>query len=102
MPRPSKKSTQAKSQRQSGVSIFESVPYSSDEGSVYIESDDSGESDDDNSTLQSISAMQNLYSKYLPAHLKPGSRKKVDQAISISTSVGLWRDINGLIVEKKE
>ena len=70
------------------------MPYSSDEGSVYIKSDDSGESDNDNGTLQSIAAMQNLYSKYLPAHLKPGSRKKADQVISISTSVGLWQEIN--------
>ena len=85
---------QEKSQCQYGVSIFESVPYSSDEGSIYIESNDSGESDNDNGTLESIAAMQNLYSMYIPVHLKPASRKKVDQVISISTSVGLWQEIN--------
>ena len=100
MPHPSKKFTQAKSQRQSGVSICESVPCS-DQGSVYIESNDSGESNNDNGTPQSIAAMPNLYSKYLPAHLKAESRKKAGQVISISTSVGLWQEINGFITEKK-
>ena len=88
MPHPSKKSAQAKSRRQSGLSVFESVSYSSDESSEYIQSegDDKVSSDEENGILQSISEMQNLYAKYLPAHLKPGGTKGAGQVSTLLPS----------------
>ena len=90
MPCPSKKSAQAKSQRQSGLSVFESVSYSSDEGSKYIQSegDDDDSSDEENGILQSISEMQNIYAKYLPAHLKSGGTKGTSWVSTLLTGFG--------------
>ena len=94
MPRPFKKSAQAKSQRQSGLSVFESVSYSSDEGSEYIQSegDDDVSSDEENCILQSISEMKNLYAKYLPAHFKSGGTEGASWVSILLT--GFRQEIN--------
>jgi hypothetical protein len=67
MPRPNKLSSKAKSQRQAGQSSFGPVKFDTEDlsDSEYNDSDDEEES-----TLQSISAMQSLYSVFLPAHLR--------------------------------
>ena len=66
MPRPNKLSSKAKSQQQAGQSLFGPVKFDTEDlsDSEYNDSDDEEES-----TLQSISAMQSLYSVFLLAHL---------------------------------
>ena len=65
-----KLSSKAKSQWQAGQSSFGPVKFDTKDGSEseYNDSDDEASSDEEN-TLQSISAMQSLYSVFLPAHL---------------------------------
>jgi hypothetical protein len=72
MPRPKKLSSNAKSQWQAGQSTFGPVKFDTEDASEseYNDSDDEEASSDEESTLQSISAMQSLYSVFLPAHLR--------------------------------
>ena len=66
MPRPSKKSAQAKRQRRQAENKFNQIQYPSDSGLAYTASSQDGVSSD-----ESITATQSLYSNCLPEHLKP-------------------------------
>ena len=72
MPHPKKSSSKAKSQQQAGQSSFGPVKFDTEDTSEseYNDSNDEAASSDEESTLQSISAMQSLYSVFLPAHLR--------------------------------
>jgi hypothetical protein len=50
------------------------TPYTVSESDYLYESEDSGSSDEENNTLQSIESMQTLYSIFLPSHLKAGGK----------------------------
>jgi hypothetical protein len=71
MPRSKKSASKAKSQWKSGQSSFGPVKFDTeDTSSEYNGSKGNDSSDDEENTLQSISAMQTLYSVFLPAHLR--------------------------------
>jgi len=80
MPHPNKLSSKAKSQRQAGQSSFGPVKFDTKDllDSEYNDSDDEEES-----TLQSISAMQSLYSVFLPAHLRPTMVEESGSTVSM-------------------
>ena len=77
MPRPSKRSAQAQSQRLAGSKSFGTVQTtSSDTGSVYsLESEDEDSSDGEND----ITALQTLYTSVLPKNLKSNQVKSNKQ-----------------------
>ena len=92
MPCSGKNSTKAKLQRKLGTVTFAPSTdiTNSDDGSLYTASeskhlsDSSKSSDDENNTLQSIEAMQTLYSIFLPSHLKVGDK---GHTVSLTDSV---------------
>lgn len=66
MPRPSKKATQAKTQREAGKPSFTKIPED-DEGSEWEEDEDELDDSDDET---SQGRLRKLYSLFLPEHLQ--------------------------------
>ena len=85
MPHPNKLSSKAKSQRQAGQLSFGPVKFDIKDlsDSEYNDSNDEEPSSDEESTLQSISAMQSLYSVFLPAHLRPTMVEESGSTVSM-------------------
>jgi hypothetical protein len=92
MPRLKKLSSKANSQRQASQSSFGPIKFDTKDTleSEYNDSDDEEASSDEESTLQSISAMQSLYSVFLPAHL----RLIMENSGSTVSMVASWRKPN--------
>lgn len=84
MPRSKKASTRAKVQRQNHQTMFGSTKLTSTESdnlSEYDPSDDDNtlSENEDGGTLDSITAMQQLYAVFLPMHLKPPVKSNKDE-----------------------
>ena len=85
MPCPTKKSSRATIQRQSGLATFGpniTKDTDWDDGSLYSDSGSEKNSDDKDDTLKSIVAMQTLYSVFLPAHLRAQSVEEHQDKVS--------------------
>jgi hypothetical protein len=95
-----KKSTKAKSQRKLSMAISVSIDASADitddrlgtyytvSKSEYLyESEGSGSSDEENNILQSIEAMQTLYSIFLLSYLKAGGKANMVSAMTQTSQI---------------
>ena len=92
---PKKVSSKAKSQQQAGQSSFGPVKFDAEDASQseYNDSDSEEALSDEESTLQSISAMQNLYFVFLLAHLHLTTVEDSGSTVSM-VQVAAWRKPN--------